>query len=87
MSKPEPKDLITYLTETLDALKKIKNIVAQRNKTVRIKAITSMLIIIEARMDAGLKYARAGGESGLSVALQQQMYDPIIQWLGEEITK
>jgi hypothetical protein len=87
MANPNQKDIIVYLTETLEAIKKLKSILGTRNKTTKFKAIASMLTIIEARMSAGLNYAKAGGISGLDSTLQEQMYTPIIQWLMDEMVK
>ena len=46
-----------------------------------------MLTLIEARMDASLKYAKAGGHLEFDVFFQQNLYNPIIEWLAEEIAK
>ena len=81
-SQPE---LILYFTETLSALRIIKATAGTRNKTTKIKAITSMLTLIEARLDAAFKYTKAGGQTEFDVTFQQQMYNPIIEWLAGEI--
>lgn len=80
-------EIISYLQESLHALKKIKEIASTRNKTTKFKAIMSMLSLIEARMDASLKYAKSGGHLEFDVIFQQQLYNPIIEWLAEEIAK
>lgn len=87
MKASSQQELILFFTETLDAIKKIKGLVAGRNKTTRFKAIMSMLSLIEARLDSALKYSKAGGSSEFDVIMQQQMYNPIIEWLAEEIVK
>jgi hypothetical protein len=85
--KPPVKaeETIQYLTAALSAMKQIKEVAMSRNKTTKFKAIVSLLTIIEARMDASLKYARAGGHSEFDASLQAQMYNPIIEWLAGEI--
>jgi hypothetical protein len=84
--KPSNQDeIILYFTETLSALKRIKDIASSKNKTVKIRAIISMLSLTEARIDAGLKYAKAGGKVEFDSTFQQQMYNPIIEWLAGEI--
>lgn len=80
-------ELTLYFTETLDALKKLKGIVSTRNKTLKFKAIASMLSLIEARIDSAAKYCKAGGKSEFDVTMQQQLYNPIIEWLVEETAK
>ena len=85
MKPSNQEEIILYFTETLSALKRIKDIASSKNKTVKIKAIISMLSLMEARVDAGLKYSRAGGKTEFDVTLQQQMYNPIIEWLAGEI--
>lgn len=80
-------EIISYLQESLQALKRIKEIASTRNKTTKFKAIMSMLSLIEARMDASLKYAKAGGHLEFDVFFQQNLYNPIIEWLAEEIAK
>lgn len=83
--KPSNKEeVVAYLTETLAALRQIKSIASNKNKTLRIKAVTSMLTILEARIDAGCKYAKAGGEI-MPLTMQQDLYNPIIEWLAGEL--
>lgn len=76
-----------YLQESLSALKKIQEICATRNKTTKFKAIMSLLTLIEARMTSSLNYSKAGGNLEFDVFFHQQLYNPIIEWLAEEIAK
>ncbi len=76
-----------YLQESLAALKKIQEICGTRNKTTKFKAIMSLLTLIEARMNASLNYAKAGGDLEFDTFFHQQLYNPIIEWLAEEIAK
>jgi hypothetical protein len=87
MKASSQQELCTYLSESISAIQGIKNLAMARNKTTKVKAILSMLSIVENRMDAGLKYAKAGGLSGLDVTMQQQMYNPIVEWLVDELSK
>lgn len=81
------EDLLSYLTSTLSALKTIKNVVATRNKTTKFKAIASILSLVEARLEAGQKYVKAGGIIEFDVFFHQNLYNPIIEWLADEIAK
>ena len=84
--KPSNQDeIILYFTETLAALKSIKDIASSKNKTVKIRAVTSMLSLMEARIDAALKYSKAGGKVEFDATFQKQLYNPIIEWLAGEI--
>jgi len=83
--KPSKQDeLIAYLTESLTTLNAIKSVVEDRNKTTRIRALKSMITIIHARLDASLKYAKAGGYTEFPLSLQQELYNPLIEYLAEE---
>lgn len=84
--KPSNKDeLLSYLGESLAAIRQIKDITNRRNKTVKIRAILSMLTIIEARMDASYKFIKAGGHDNFPLSMQQDMYNPIVEWLAKEL--
>jgi hypothetical protein len=86
--KPSDKtELISYLSDTVRIINNILISAQSRNKTVRIKAIISMLGIIKARVESTLGYARYADYGGLPVDLQKSIYDPIIVWLGEELIK
>ena len=87
MKPSSQAELSLYFQETLSALKVIKGLASSRNKTLKFRAITSMLALIEARVDSAAKYCKAGGSSEFDVTFQQQMYNPIIEWLAEEIVK
>jgi len=82
----EPDELISYLRSVVTAVKGLQNLAVHRNKTTKIKAVVSMLTLIEARADATLKYARTGSYSDISVFIQKEIYDPIIEWLAKEIS-
>ena len=82
---PEQIELTKYLTDVLHQLKILENRTSKRNKTKKFKAIASTLTIVKSRANATYQYVRAGGHSDFSVIIQQQMYDPIIQWLEAEI--
>ena len=86
--KPSQKtELISYFAETLKAIKGIKVLVDSRNKTAKIKAVKSMLSIVEARLTHAHNYVQAGGETEFDVFFHKELYDPIIVWLGEELLK
>jgi len=77
----------SYLQESLSAIKKIQEICGTRNKTTKFKAIMSLLTLIEARMISSLNYAKSGGNLEFDAFFHQQLYNPIIEWLAEEIAK
>jgi len=83
--QPEQTELISYLKNATDELKRLQRLSSQRNKTKKFKAITSMALIAWNRANATYNYAKSGGYEDLSVVIQQQMFDPIIQWLESEI--
>tara|TARA_R110000782_G_scaffold184388_2_gene274745 strand:+ start:109574 stop:109828 length:255 start_codon:yes stop_codon:yes gene_type:complete len=76
-------ETITYLTEANALIRDIKGIVDQRNKTSRFLAMKSMLLLVEARIEASIKYARAGGD--IEFTVQEGLYSPIIAWLAKEV--
>lgn len=80
-------DLQKFYEETIAHFKATKRIAETRNKTTKIKAIISTIAILEARLDAGLKYTKAGGKTEFDVIFQQQMYNPIVEWLIDEVSK
>ena len=82
---PEQTELTTYLKDAMSQLKILQSRALKRNKTKKFKAITSMLTITLSRANATYNYVKAGGHEDFSVIIQQQMYDPIIQWLEGEI--
>ena len=79
------EELIHYLSESLEALKRLYQEAAGRNKTKKFKAITSLLSLAEGRITATHAYARAGGYKNLSVVTQRHLYDPIIEWFTSEL--
>ncbi len=83
--EPEQTELIAYLKTAMDELKKLQLLASRRNKTKKFKAINSIALLAWNRVNATYNYAKAGGYADLSVVIQQQMYDPIIQWLESEI--
>ena len=83
--EPEQTELTRYLADILHQLKILENRTFKRNKTKRIKAIASTITIVMSRANATYQYVRAGGHSDFSIIIQQQMYDPIIQWLEGEL--
>lgn len=86
MVKPSEKnEVLSYLNETLSAIRQIKDVLAGKNKTLKTKAIMSMLTIIEARLDASHKFHKAGGLDTFPLTLQQDLYNPILEWLAKEI--
>tara|TARA_R100000700_G_C3147457_1_gene127219 strand:- start:401 stop:658 length:258 start_codon:yes stop_codon:yes gene_type:complete len=82
---PEQTELTKYLTDVIHQLRILEGRTSRRNKTKKFKAIASTLTIVKSRANATLQYVRAGGHADFSVIIQQQMYDPIIQWLESEI--
>tara|TARA_R100001443_G_C3355494_1_gene177824 strand:+ start:785 stop:1042 length:258 start_codon:yes stop_codon:yes gene_type:complete len=82
---PQQAELTTYLTDVMSQLKILQSRASKRNKTRKFKAIASMLTITWSRANATYNYVKAGGHDDFSVIIQQQMYDPIIQWLESEI--
>lgn len=85
MKKLDQTELISYLTEVVNATKSLQELVGRRNKTTRIKAISSMLTMVHARADSTLKYVKAGGYSEFPLAFQQGLYNPVIEWLAGEV--
>jgi len=85
----QSSELITYLGTTVERMGNLSSEAKLRNKTKKVKAILSILSIVEGRMLATLQYAKAGGYSSntSSVVIQQHLYDPIIDWLGTELRK
>ena len=82
---PEQTELTRYLTDVLHQLRILEARTSRRNKTKKFKAIASTLMIVKSRANATYQYVKAGGHADFSVIIQQQMYDPIIQWLEGEI--
>ncbi len=82
---PEQTELTAYLIDVMNQLKILQSRASRRNKTKKFKAIASMLTITWSRANATYNYVKAGGHDDFSVIIQQQMYDPIIQWLESEI--
>ena len=82
---PEQVELTTYLSDVMNQIKVLQSNALKRNKTKKFKAISSMLTITWSRANATYNYVKAGGHNDFSVIIQQQMYDPIIQWLESEI--
>tara|TARA_R100000664_G_C2733135_1_gene123246 strand:- start:508 stop:765 length:258 start_codon:yes stop_codon:yes gene_type:complete len=78
-------ELTAYLIDVMSQLKILQSRASRRNKTKKFKAIASMLTITWSRANATYNYVKAGGHDDFSVVIQQQMYDPIIQWLEGEI--
>lgn len=85
----QSSELITYLGTAVERMGNLSSEAKLRNKTKKVKAILSILSIVEGRMLATLQYAKAGGYSSntSSVVIQQHLYDPIIDWLGTELRK
>tara|TARA_Y100001938_G_C7938492_1_gene353036 strand:- start:52 stop:309 length:258 start_codon:yes stop_codon:yes gene_type:complete len=82
---PEQTELTKYLTDVLNQLRILESRTSKRNKTKKFKAIASIIMIVKSRANATYQYVKAGGHDDFSVIIQQQMYDPIIQWLESEI--
>jgi hypothetical protein len=82
---PQQTELTAYLIDVMNQLKILQSRASRRNKTKKFKAIASMLTITWSRANATYNYVKAGGHDDFSVVIQQQMYDPIIQWLESEI--
>lgn len=87
MKPSKQEEILLYLVETLAAVRAIKNMALTRNKTTRIKAVLSMLQIVEARLDASAKYAKAGGHTEFAISMQKDLYNPIIEYLADEVGK
>lgn len=79
------EELIHYLRDSLISVNKLVAEAALRNKTKKFKAMTSLLGLTSDKINATLKYARAGGYEELSVVTQQHLYAPIIEWLTSEL--
>tara|TARA_A100001515_G_scaffold144406_1_gene148338 strand:+ start:39 stop:296 length:258 start_codon:yes stop_codon:yes gene_type:complete len=82
---PQQLELTAYLQDAMNQIKILQSRASKRNKTKKFKAIMSMLTITWSRANATHNYVKAGGYDDFSVIIQQQMYDPIIQWLESEI--
>ena len=82
---PEQTELTKYLTDVMHQLRILEGTTSKRNKTKKFKAIASILTIVKSRANATYQYVKAGGHSDFSGIIQQQMYDPIIEWLEAEI--
>lgn len=87
MKPSTQEEILSYLTETLSAVRAIKNMAQTRNKTLRIKAVLSLLQIVEARIDASAKYAKAGGHTEFPISMQKDLYNPVIEYLADEVGK
>ena len=82
---PNQQELLAYLQEALTSIRQIKDIGSRKNKTLKIRAVLSMLTIIEARIEASHKFVKAGGIDSFPLSFQQDMYNPIIEWLAKEL--
>ena len=87
MKPSEQTELVQYLQETLKTYRAIKDALETRNKTVRIKALKSMVSITYDKVDATLKYVRAGGYTALDLSMTKGLYDPIITYLADEAVR
>lgn len=87
MKKPPAEELVQYLRDTVDVFNRVRQIALSRNKTVRIKAIDSMAQIALARAKSTYEYARAGGYEALDITIQKNLFDPIADYLIEEVSK
>lgn len=87
MKPSTSQDILTYFQGTLDVFKAIEDIVATRNKTLKFKAIKNILDLLKARVEAAQKYVKAGGKTEFDVIFQQSLYNPIIEWFTEEVSK
>jgi len=83
----EKNEVITYLEETLKTFNIIRSHLQGRNKTIRMKALMSISTIVGARLDATVKYLKAGGETNLDITMTQGLYNPIIEYLTDEAAK
>jgi len=79
------EELIHYLRDSLISVNKLVETASLRNKTKKFKAINSLLGLVRDKINATLKYARAGGYEELSVVTQQHLYTPIFEWLESEL--
>tara|TARA_R110000796_G_scaffold152940_5_gene269327 strand:+ start:2517 stop:2777 length:261 start_codon:yes stop_codon:yes gene_type:complete len=79
------EELIHYLRDSLISVNKLVAEAGLRNKTKKFKAINSLLVLTRDKLNATLKYARAGGYEELSVVTQQHLYTSIIEWLTSEL--
>jgi|TARA_R110000824_G_scaffold81904_1_gene205640 hypothetical protein len=80
------EELIHYLRDSLISVNKLVAEAGLRNKTKKFKAINSLLVLTRDKLNATLKYARAGGYEELSVVTQQHLYTPVIEWLSGEVS-
>lgn len=87
MKPSTSNEVLSYYEATLSVLKSIENFASTRNKTLKFKAIKNVVDLVRARIDAAMKYVRAGGKTEFDVIFQQSLYNPIIEWLAEEVAK
>jgi len=83
----ETKELLTYLGEVVSLLKQIKQTLANRNKTTKMKALTSICNVYLDRADATLKYAKAGGYNEFNSFVVEEIFGPVIEYLASEAIK
>lgn len=83
----EPKELLTYLSETVSLLKQIKQTLGNRNKTTKMKALTSICNIYLDRADATMKYAKAGGYNEFNSFVVEEIFTPVLEYLAGEAVK
>lgn len=81
------EELVSYFQEVMNTLNEINFHLQSRNKTIRIKAISNILSITKARVHASLSYARSGGYEEYILRAQQDLYNPILEYLADETVK
>lgn len=79
------QEVIDYLTETLSVFKQIDSLLVLRNKTTKIKAIASIILLLRARIEASIAYIKNGGYELFPITMQKSIYDPIVEYLVGEL--
>lgn len=86
-TKASQEELVSYFQDVLSTINVISLNLEKRNKTLRLKAIANLLVITKARVSASLSYARAGGYEEYILRAQQDLYNPILEYLADEVVK
>lgn len=79
------EELIHMMSSFLKLFTLYKTHLQLKNKTLKIKAYLSICDISIARLDAGIKYFRAGAYNETSIVTQKEIYSPILDYLENEL--
>lgn len=79
-----------YISSCLRTVKDLESFAAKRNKTTKILAIKTILMLLKIRLEATDKAFESGGSGPdmqvHSVVIYRELYNPVIEYLTKELT-